>query len=123
MNFRKSISVVIIAGMIIALALAASGQTQDRRIGKRAMEGTWRVIVTPGPAPIPLPPSIESLVTYVPGGGFTESDNLGSPDARQFKITFTKYLVSLQGQFQGSVRIYGVSDTLLLVNGVKKLLC
>lgn len=119
MNFRKSILIVVIAGMIITLALAASGQTQDRRIGKRVMEGTWKVTVTPGQSPIPLPPSIEGLVTYVPGGGLTESDTLGSPDfiasqglgawestdARQFKITFTKFLVGLQGQFQGSVRI------------------
>lgn len=119
MNFRKSILFVAIAGMIITLALAASGQSQDRRIGKKVMEGTWKVTVTPGQSPLPLPPTIESLVTYVPGGGLIESDNLGSPDfivspglgawestdARQFNITFTKYLVSFQGPSQGSVRI------------------
>jgi hypothetical protein len=116
---RKSILALVVAGLLVALTVAADGQSQERRIAKREMEGSWRVIVTPGQSPIPLPPSIESIVTYIPGGGLTEIDNLAVPGsiassgigvweatgAREFDINFTKYLFTTQGQNQGAVRI------------------
>ncbi|HSK70532.1 MAG TPA: hypothetical protein VK892_02470, partial [Pyrinomonadaceae bacterium] len=81
--------------------------------------------------PIPLPTSFESIVTYVPGGGLIESDNLAAPGSiagtgqgvwellsnrgtRKFTLTFTKYLFSTQGFFQGSVR---VTETITLNSG------
>lgn len=117
MNFSRSISILVTAGLIITLA--APSQAQDRPAAKKVMEGSWRVTVTPGPSPIPLPPSVEGIVTYIPGGGLIESDNLAVPGSvagtgqgaweakgpREFNITFTKYLFSTQGLFLGSVRI------------------
>jgi hypothetical protein len=119
MKFIRSTSILVIAGMIIALTIAASGQSPERRIAKRVMEGSWKVTVTPGPSPVPLPPSIESIATYTEGGGLIETDNLAVPGSfattgqgaweatasREFNITFTKYQFTTQGLFQGSVRI------------------
>jgi hypothetical protein len=79
MSFRRSTLILVIAGMIITLAIAASGQSQDRRIAKRVMEGSWKVTVTPGPSPIPLPPSVEAIVTFTEGEGPIEYDNLAVP--------------------------------------------
>ncbi len=119
MQIRRSILALVIAALVIALNVAADGQSQERRIAKREMEGSWKVTVTPGQSPIPLPPSIESIVTYIPGGGLTETDNLAVPGSiagtgigvweatgsREFSINFTKYLFTTQGQNQGAVRI------------------
>lgn len=119
MNFRKRILTVVTAGLIVALAVAAPGQSQDKKAAKKVMEGSWRVTVTPGPSPVPLPPSAEAIVTYIPGGGLIESDNLAVPGSlagtgqgtweatgpREFNITLTKVLFTTQGLFQGSLRI------------------
>jgi hypothetical protein len=120
MNVKRSMSSLVIAAVLaVAGAIVAGGQADDRRISKKVMEGSWRVTVTPMPSPAPLPPSFEAIITYVPGGGLTESDNLGVPgqvagagqgawelvEPRQFHITFTKYIFSAQGQFQGTGRV------------------
>ena len=104
--------------MTVAMVAGVQGQDCDSSSSKK-MEGSWKVIVTPGQSPIPLPPSFESIVTYVPGGGLIESDTLVQPNSiassgqgawealgnRQFSLVFTKYLFSTQGQFQGSGKI------------------
>jgi hypothetical protein len=119
MKSRKRLSGVIAACLLIALAAAVARTQGKSQSPAKTMEGTWKVTVTPGPAPVPRPPTFEALVTYVPGGGLVESDNLGVPGsiagtgqgawahagARQFRITFTKYLFSTQGLSQGSGRI------------------
>jgi hypothetical protein len=119
MKVRRGIVALVVAALLVALTVAADGQSQERRIAKREMEGSWRVTVTPGQSPIPLPPSIESIVTYNSGGGLAEIDNLAVPGSfagaglgvreangsREFNISFTKYLFTTQGQNQGSVRL------------------
>ena len=120
MKSRKSLSGLIVVSLLIALATVVGGQTREGGASpKKTMEGSWKVTVTPGQSPIPLPPTFESIVTYVPGGGLVESDKLAVPGsiagtgqgawefagARQFRLTFTKYLFSTQGLSQGSGRI------------------
>jgi hypothetical protein len=133
MKNRKSLSGVIVTCLIVALTTAAAAQSDERsqtqrtaaqseersQSPRKTMEGSWRVICTPGQSPIPLPPTFESIVTYIPGGGLVESDNLAVPGsiagtgqgawesrgARQFSFTFTKYVFSTQGQSLGSGRI------------------
>jgi hypothetical protein len=83
------------------------------------MEGSWQVVVTPGSSPVPLPPTFESIVTYIPGGGLVESDNLAVPGSiagagqgawayvggGQFGLIFTKHIFTTQGLPFGSGRI------------------
>lgn len=111
-----------ILGFVIALLMTLTITSADAIAqiqSPRNMEGSWKVIITPGQAPIPLPPAIESVVTFVPGGGLIESDNLAVPNTiagsgqgaweyverRRFSFVFTKYLFTTQGLFQGSVKI------------------
>jgi hypothetical protein len=117
MKFRKNVLALVIS--VIALNAAAFGQSVDSNSSRRSIEGTWKVTVTPGPAPVPLPPSIESFVTYIPGGGLTEIDNLAVPGStattgvgawehtrgREYKFSFVKYQFTSQGLNNGSVRI------------------
>ena len=121
MKSRKSLPAVIVICLLAALTTAAAAARPDERgrAPRKTMEGSWKVIVTPGQSPVPLPPTFESIVTYVPGGGLVESDNLAVPGSiastgqgaweftgdRQFSFTFTKYLFSTQGQSLGSGRI------------------
>jgi hypothetical protein len=113
----------IILIFIIALIMTTAAQAQERiNQSPDKMEGSWKVIVVPGQSPIPLPPFVEAIVTYIPGGGLIESDNLAVPNSiagtgqgtweavnsrlsRQFDLTFTKYLFSTQGLLLGSVRV------------------
>ena len=112
----------IILIFIIALIMTTAAKPQERiNQSPDKMEGSWKVIVVPGQSPIPLPPFVEAIVTYIPGGGLIESDNLAVPNSiagtgqgiwepvntlnsRQFNLTFTKYLFTTQGLLQGSVR-------------------
>ena len=120
MKNKKSILIFVIT--LLMTTLTAKAQLQGNSPLPNKMEGTWKVIVVPQQFPVPLPSTIESLVTYVPGGGLIESDNLGVPNsiastgqgawellndrgARKFSFTFTKYMFSTQGLFQGSVRV------------------
>ena len=120
MKSRKSLSGVIITCLLVALTTAATARPEERsRAPRKTMEGSWKVTVTPGQSPVPLPPTFESIVTYIPGGGLVESDNLAVPGSiagtgqgaweyageRQFSLTFTKYLFGTQGQSLGSGRI------------------
>lgn len=118
-KFKRGLLALVIAGILGVLYLPADGQSLADASAKKTLEGSWRVTITPGPAPFPLPPTIEGLVTYVPGGGLVETDNLAAPGSlaaaglgiwkatggREYKIQFVKYLFTTQGQLQGSVRI------------------
>ena len=121
MKNRKIILIFVIA-LTMTAALTTAAQSPERiNLSLGQMEGSWKVIVVPGQSPVPLPPFVEAIVTYVPGGGLIESDNLAVPNSiagtgqgiwepashlksRQFKLTFTKYLFTTQGLLQGSVR-------------------
>lgn len=114
---------VLLLTIISAKAQVENGnQIPDAKFDTK-MEGSWKVIVTPFQSPIPLPPSFESIITYVPGGGLIESDTLAAPNSiagaghgvweltedrrrkRQFNLNFTKFLFTTAGQFAGSVKI------------------
>ena len=128
MKSRKRLGIIITC-LMIAFTTAQVAHPQERsQAPQRTMAGSWKVIITPGLAPLPLPATIESIVTYIPGGGLVESDNLAIPGsiagsgqgawefigAQQFRLTFTKYLFSTQGQSLGSVR---VTETISLAPG------
>ena len=119
MKSRKSLAGLVVACLVVALSATVARSQEAGQSPKKALEGSWKDTVTPGPAPIPLPPTFEAIVTYVPGGGLVESDNLAVPGsiagtgqgawehagARQFRLAFTKYLFTTQGLPLGSVRI------------------
>lgn len=129
MKNKKNI-LMLVTILLMTTALTVKAQLKETSPMPNEMEGSWKVIVVPQQFPIPLPPSIEGIVTYVPGGGLIESDNLGVPNIiastgqgvweplsnrsiRKFRLSFTKYLFSTQGLFQGSVR---ATETITLLS-------
>ncbi len=81
----------------------------------RALEGSWRVTVTPkGIDPF------EALATYAAGGGYIFTDTFPNPvsptpahgawefvEPRVFRISFVKFNFNSKGQIEGSLNVRG----------------
>jgi len=63
--------------LLSTLGLAIEGQSQDPGPMKKALEGSWRVTVRPGPNRPPfVPETIEALATYGASGGYVLTDSI-----------------------------------------------
>jgi hypothetical protein len=106
-----------VAGAAMILLLMMTSAWSQENLGKKAVQGSWRVRVTSTPGPGALPP-FEALHTYNTGGGFLESNNVSPPSQAtvgqgswssaghgRFDFTFIKFLFDPQGQFVGTAKV------------------
>ena len=106
----------IIVSVVIALLMIGNAKAQEG-LGKKAVQGSWRVEVTFVPGPGALPPS-QALHTFSNGGSFLESNNVFPPSQQtlghgswaheggnKFTMTFIKFLFDPQGQFVGTAKV------------------
>ena len=113
--FFVTISVVVTAGFLLRSQIDAS----ERRVIRKALEGSWSVRITPNS---PTPP-FDEFMTFDAGGGIVESNNFpffalglaAGPghgvyeydEHGPFRFTFTKFLFTPQGQPAGTLRVTG----------------
>ena len=105
---------VLTAGLVNNLASASEGN------GSRALEGSWRVRLTPRSGT----PQFDEFMTFTSGGGIVESNNfpffqLGltagpghgtweHAGGHTYRFAFSKFLFALSGQPTGTLKAAGV---------------
>ena len=107
-------TVVLTAGLFSNFTSASEGN------GSRALEGTWRVRLTPRSGT----PQFDDFMTFTSGGGIVESNNFpffqmgltAGPGqgtwehagGHTYRFAFSKFLFALSGQPAGTLKAAGV---------------
>ena len=112
--------ITLVAAVVFAAGLFNNFTSASEGNGSRALEGTWRVRLTPRSGT----PQFDEFMTFTSGGGIVESNNftfsqLGlsagpghgtweHAGAHTYRFAFSKFLFQLSGLPAGTLKAAGV---------------
>ncbi len=119
MSVKKITFAIVVAAVVTIGLIAGNHSFASPGAGANALEGSWRVRLTPSSPQ----PQFDEFITFSAGGGIVESNNypfflLGltagpghgtwsQTGRRRFPFTFIKFLFTPQGQAAGTLKVTG----------------